>query len=61
MKEVEEKSFDSLREVLRLARAVRHHDAPARILRHGRRLDGLRDGADLIHLQRQHLKNHIYF
>mmetsp|Transcript_62194 Transcript_62194/g.133730 ORF Transcript_62194/g.133730 Transcript_62194/m.133730 type:complete len:354 (+) Transcript_62194:722-1783(+) len=39
--------------IFRLAGPVRHHHAPAGKLRHRRSLDGLRDGADLVHLEKQ--------
>mmetsp|Transcript_104443 Transcript_104443/g.271899 ORF Transcript_104443/g.271899 Transcript_104443/m.271899 type:complete len:223 (+) Transcript_104443:78-746(+) len=39
--------------VLGLTGAVRNHDAPALLLAHLARLDGLGDGADLVHLQEQ--------
>mmetsp|Transcript_21217 Transcript_21217/g.37799 ORF Transcript_21217/g.37799 Transcript_21217/m.37799 type:complete len:512 (-) Transcript_21217:122-1657(-) len=39
--------------VLGLARAVGGHDAPARGLGHAHGLDGLGDGADLVHLEQQ--------
>ena len=39
--------------ILRLATAVRHHHAPAGLLRHLARLDRLRHRADLVHFQQQ--------
>mmetsp|Transcript_124212 Transcript_124212/g.322656 ORF Transcript_124212/g.322656 Transcript_124212/m.322656 type:complete len:520 (+) Transcript_124212:44-1603(+) len=39
--------------VLRLAGAVGDHDTPAAAHGHGGRIDGLGDGADLVHLQEQ--------
>jgi len=46
--------------ILRLARPVRRHDAPARLLAHAHRGDRLGDGADLVHLEENRYMLYIY-